>query len=177
MLSPLNYGILKANLENFQGNHLEIGAFDGEGIRFLALEFPQRHFYVIDPFIEDGHTSWISGKERGESIQHVREVAKINMNLPNITHYDMTTEQFIKSGIKLDNVETVMVDGSHNYDDVIIDIDFSLNLLKGKFGLIMIDDTNKQEVFDAYVKYFPESTNDKYKISATHWHKIVIGNF
>lgn len=177
MLSPLNYGILKCNLEKFEGNHLEIGAFDGEGIRFLASEFPNRHFYVIDPFIEDGHTSWISKKNRGESMQHIREIALQNMNLPNITHYDMTTEQFIKSNIKLDNVESVMIDGSHNYEDVIIDIEFSLNLLKGTSGLIMMDDTDKQEVFDAYIKYFPDVTNDKYAISSTHWHRIITGNF
>ena len=177
MLSPINYEVLKYEIATFEGNHLEIGAFYGEGVRSLALEFPNKHFYVIDPFIEDGYTSWISNKNRGESMPHIREVAIQNMNLPNITHYEMTTEDFIKSNIKLDNVKTIMIDGSHIHEDVIIDIDFSLDLLKGIRGMIFMDDTNKPDVLAAYSKYFPFKSDGKYTVKFVDWYRIVIGNF
>lgn len=177
MLSLALYETLKGTISQFTGNHLEIGAFDGEGIRSLALAFPNKQFYVIDPFIEDGHTSWISNKNKGESMPHIREIAVANMNLPNIIHYEMTTESFLKSGISLNDIQTILIDGSHNYNVVIIDIDLSLSLLKNKNGLILLDDTNKQEVYDAYLQYFPIESDSRYTVVNNQIQILIYGTF
>ena len=52
----------------FKNNYLEIGVFDGEIISEIAKKFSSKQCYAIDPFIEDGNTSHISGIEANERL-------------------------------------------------------------------------------------------------------------
>ena len=65
-------GIITDNLYSNQV-YLEIGSYDGEGIAMLSNKFPDKTFYSIDPFIEDGHTSG-NGVGKGDLFTAIREV-------------------------------------------------------------------------------------------------------
>jgi len=59
ILATKFYNKISHRLSKFDGNFLEIGTFNGMGTSNLAKEFPEKQFYVIDPFIEDGNTGYI----------------------------------------------------------------------------------------------------------------------
>jgi hypothetical protein len=117
MLSPEIYDFFSKALKTISGNHLEIGIFDGMGIRKLALEFPSKKFYTIDPFIEDGNTMPQSHVAKSELMGSIKDHALANIDLPNIRHFLMKSIDFKNSlsEEQLDelNIEAISIDGSH----------------------------------------------------------------
>src|SRR5436190_517016 len=66
-------------LQHQPGNYLEIGCFEGFALRELAKVYPQKMFYGIDPFIEDGNTygHQVAAKV-GETMVEQRRIARAN---------------------------------------------------------------------------------------------------
>lgn len=146
----LNYGRMPA------GNILEIGAFEGEGTRQLALRWPQRTIHVIDPFIEDGHTRDSTQRVQGEPITQQRQAYLTHTQaLPNVITHEQTSREFDQSHPDLSgfDITCVIIDGSHHYEDVSQDTGLALRCLAGRSGVIVFDDLRIPDVWQAYQEF------------------------
>lgn len=142
-------------IPKFEGNYLEIGVFNGSGISNIATIFSDKLIYAIDPFIEDGNTSWITGISQGQHIQLVKEAYKENTkHNNNITLFETTTEKFSNSisdkYLAQLNISGILIDGDHHTNSVIIDYDFAMKCINNKKGFIIFDDMHNSEVVTAY---------------------------
>jgi hypothetical protein len=132
-------------LENLYGSqvYLEIGSYDGEGIAMFSKMFPNKTFYSIDPFIEDGHTSRGTGVATGDPLNEIRETFLQNTkDCSNITHFDIKTEEFISRrlyDVVFPNV--LFIDGDHSYECVKIDLQLAELLAKKNKLFVVMDDT------------------------------------
>jgi len=141
--------INKSNL-----NYLEIGCFDGVTLTKVALNYKNKKIYGIDPFISDGHT--------GTPINTVLNQQKQNLyhnitNVDNVTFFQLTTDQFtkIEPNYKALNIDCIFVDGSHHYDDIMVDIDTALECIKNnenKKGIIIFHDLQIIDVINAILE-------------------------
>ena len=155
MLCQTVYRFLLENLQNFPGNHLDIGVFDGDGVAELASTYPDKIIYGIDPFIEDGHTCSLTGVNKGEDMISQEERTKHKLSAyQNAFLNVMTSEEFLKlitpEQIEIMKINSVFIDGSHWYDDVLIDMTLAVKLIGKNKGIITFDDLNKDEVMKAY---------------------------
>ena len=128
-------------------NYLEIGVFNGDSIAQLASENPGKTMYGIDPFIEDGFTTEHTQKLQGQSIDTQRAATYNEIkDLTNVVLFEVTSQAF--ANILTDemvtdmNIAWVLIDGSHNADDVSIDVDLAMRLIGTKKGGIVMDDLN-----------------------------------
>jgi hypothetical protein len=66
----------------------------------------------------------------------------------------MTSKEFLDlltpENINIMNINSVFVDGSHWYEDVLIDAELSFKLIGKNQGMITFDDLNNSEVKKAY---------------------------
>ena len=114
---------------NNSGNYLEIGSYYGVMISELAEEFPNKLMYSIDPFIADGWT----GQPKDEELVDIEKAFKLNTaSYSNIKHHRLKTKQFIDQNLDktLKNVTVVFVDGSHHFEDILIDMQLVDKLYK-----------------------------------------------
>ena len=155
MLCQTVYRFLLENLQNFLGNHLDIGVFDGDGIAELAQAYPNKTIYGVDPFIEDGNTVALTGVNRGEDMASQEDRTKNRLsNYQNAFLSIVTAEDFLKlltaEQIDTMNINSVFIDGSHWYEDVLIDMQLAVKLIGNNKGIITFDDLNNAEVKKAY---------------------------
>lgn len=159
MLCTTGYNFLKSEIKRFNGNYLEIGIFDGDLISSLAGDNPNKKFYGIDPFIEDGYTIHTTKVFAGNTMVSQKEIALSKLDrLSNLKYYVETSLEFLnkltdEQSNDLD-VDIVLIDGSHWYKDVIVDIEISLKLIKNKKGVIIFDDLHVPEVLKACNEFF-----------------------
>ena len=156
MTSPIIFtdhilAFFKNNLLNLNSNYLEIGVYFGISISELANEFPNKKIFAIDPFIEDGNTSWHSGITHTEPLNTQRTHAlKLAESKTNLKLFEMTTQEFYNNlteeQIQLMNVGAVFIDGDHHYEHATIDYKLALALIGKKQGLIVFDDDNIESV-------------------------------
>lgn len=144
MLATPFYTYFLENLRNVEGNYLEIGVYDGDGISQLAKAYKNKRFYGIDPWIEDGNTTHITGIPKGQSLLQQEKLARRSvMFLPNVDLITRTSSEFSKTltddYIRQMNLSVVFVDGSHAFEDALHDLHLSLTLLR-KGGWIGVDD-------------------------------------
>lgn len=140
----------------FFGNYLEIGVYDGEGIKQLALHYPDKIIYAVDPFIEDGCTSHHSGVERFEKLIPQRQSTINNIRgIKNIELYEVTSDKFYRriTNPLSYNIGAVFIDGSHHYKDVANDFELAMFLIGNKSGIISVDDLQVEDVFNAYTEF------------------------
>lgn len=156
MLSPNWYFYFAKNLQRYDGNYLEIGTYDGEGISILANLYPEKKFYAVDPFISDMGTIGHTGVPIGEVMEKQRELALERFAPSNMKLFEETSLKFAK---RLDydtcvsmNVDCVLVDGAHNYLDACIDLSIAARLIQ-KEGLIVCDDVGIAEVGQALADF------------------------
>lgn len=139
-------------------NILEIGVFNGDSIANLADVFPNKTIYGIDPFIEDGYTTDHTGvgKNSFMNAQYANTLENIK-NYPNAILFNTTSEDFYnqltKKQINKMNVSWVLIDGSHHYTDVAIDVKLAIDLIGDKPGGIVFDDVNLSGVGKAYQEF------------------------
>jgi hypothetical protein len=147
MLSPYIYKLAAELLQQNQGvNYLEIGSFDGTGIAGLCKQFPDRMFYSIDPFIEDGHTCHLTDKPKGYRILNIcNQFYKNIENIKNIFHYEITTSEFI-THFKLPDIKILLIDGDHNFQGVWTDLALACLFAQQKEIIVIMDDVKKQSV-------------------------------
>ncbi len=167
MLCSVGFGFIKNVLKKSEGNYLEIGIFDGDLISSLAKEFPEKKFYGVDPFIEDGYTELLTNVKKGNSINEQKSKAMKKLSqYKNLKYFIETSEEFYKKIVDYPiddfNITTVLIDGSHWYKDVIIDTEVSMTLIGNKKGMIIFDDVNVPEVREAYIDF-----KEKHKTSIT----------
>ena len=136
---------IRSVLGNFQGNYLEIGVFNGELISELGQQFSGRKIIGIDPFIEDGNTVTITNIPKGERINVQRQNTLTAISdKPNVTLFEMTSKEFLEQltqdQINDFDINIVLIDGSHWYDDVVVDFELARRLINSKPGIIIVDD-------------------------------------
>ena len=154
---------IKEFLNKTTGNYLEIGVFWGYFLAETAINFPHKKIYGIDPFISDGNLG--SEYPLGNSMPGVREVCMTNINgLDNIILFECTTEEFSKNINYeiLNSVTCVLVDGSHIYEDVCVDIDLIAKIKNDDEKLIVFDDLGLPGV-DRAMEYFKFKFKDRIK--------------
>jgi hypothetical protein len=149
MLAAYLYKEAEAFLKAYpKSNYLEIGSFDGEGIASLCKKFPDRKFYSIDPFLEDGHTSHITKDFRGEFLSLIENKFKENTKTcKNLTHYKITTERFIDLYYKnLPDIDILAIDGDHSFYGVSTDLLLASIFSRKKPIIVLMDDIDKETV-------------------------------
>ena len=154
MFSHDTLNFFKTHLDQLNTNYLEIGVYRGESIRDLAIAFPNKTIIGVDPFIEDGNTTHDSMVAQGGALLTQRELTFNGIkNLTNVKFYEMTSEKFYKeltpSLIDELNVGSVYIDGSHWYDDVVVDYKLALDLIGKKSGIVCFDDLHIEGVVKA----------------------------
>jgi hypothetical protein len=125
---------------------LEIGVFEGYMLRELAKLYPNKMFYGIDPFIEDGNTlgHQINRVGVGEFMSDQCAIAHGNVEgIPNIKLFQETSrawgDRHTDDELAELGVTTVFVDGNHSHKEAYNDLQLSLRLLD-RGGLIYCDD-------------------------------------
>ena len=144
-LSPdHNKDIIKHLKEN-SGDYLEIGCFNGVLIQQLAKTFPQKNIYGIDPFISDKHTNRYDISDAKENLYN--NIKDIN----NITFWESTTHDCLKTHKykKLSNISCILIDGAHDFKNVMIDIEFILKIKNKHDIFIIFDDMHIGDVIKA----------------------------
>ena len=139
-------------------NYLEIGVFNGDSIAALAQAYPDKTIYGVDPFLEDGYTTHTTGVDRHEPMPQQRANTRQNtQGLTNVVMHETTAEAFALSltdqDIERMQVAWVLIDGSHHYDDIVIDVDLAVRLIGSRVGGIVFDDLNLPDV-DRARQYF-----------------------
>jgi hypothetical protein len=149
------YDFIVGYLELTERNYLEIGVFNGDSIGLLAKRYPNKKIFAVDPFIEDGHTVGLTGVNKGEDMITQEEKTKNRLSAyQNAFLNVMTSKEFLElitpEQIEIMNINSVFIDGSHWYDDVLIDMQLAVKLIGKNKGIITFDDLNKDEVMKAY---------------------------
>ena len=136
-------------------NYLEIGVFNGDSIAELAKLNPNKMIYGIDPFIEDGCTMHTTHVKENESMPVQRQNTYNNISgLSNIKLFEQKTSEFDNTQDL--NIGWILIDGSHHYEDVCIDIKIAMKQIGNKKGGIVFDDTNYAPVIQAHNEFLIE---------------------
>lgn len=161
LLSAHVYTAAEQFLGKLPGNYLEIGVFNGVGTARLGRGFTSKIIYAIDPFIEDGYTVGASRVEQGQPMPSQRDACHNNIQgLDNIILFEMTSEDFVS--ILTDemvtdmNISWVTIDGSHHYNDVVIDYKLAMRLIGDRAGVIVFDDMAHIGVRRAYYEFMAQ---------------------
>jgi hypothetical protein len=141
-------------LTEHPGDYLEIGCYYGVFLAEVAENFPNYKVYAIDPHIADGWT----GEPQGMILSQIKEDFLYNIEgLDNIVFWEKTTEQCFKEK-KFNDIKElscVLIDGSHHYDDIIVDINFISNIKHKQDVFVFFDDLHIPDVVKA-INYFIE---------------------
>ena len=154
------------NLGDLKGNYLEIGVFEGFMLRELAKKYPDKMFYGVDPFIEDGNTRGHAStmQEKGERMPEQEGITERNIEgLQNVKLFKETSrafgERLTDEMIQEMNIGSVFVDGDHSYEEASNDFVIAARLLKNG-GVMYPDDTGLPSVGQA-LKEFKEREKDR----------------
>lgn len=173
ILSGGGFQYFREHLDEFPGNYLEIGVFEGVMLRELATTFPNKMFYGIDPFIEDGHTTGHNGGyPRGETTVNQMRLAHENVdNLPNVKLFQQTSRSFFdeKGGVELWDMDVsfVFIDGDHSYEEARNDLFNSVRLLP-RGGVMVVDDDELPSVKQAIGELILAHHN---RLASFHFHE------
>ena len=172
MLCINGFNFFMEILKQSPHNYLEIGVYDGDCISKLAKAYPGKQFYGVDPFIEDGCTSVHTNVEKGQPISLQKDQAlRATKGLSNVKLLEMTSVDFSKhiddDLIKLMDIAWVLIDGSHEYKDVVNDYKLALRLIGNRSGGIVFDDTDIPEVRRAYREFLTNTSGIGFGINVT----------
>jgi len=156
LLSQHVYQALIDHTSHMTGNILEIGAFEGEGTARLARHWPTTKIYVVDPFVEDGHTTAATQVDRGQVMNTQRAAFERNVTgLDNVRLYEVTSRAFgeLSHALPDMHIDRVIIDGSHHYEDVILDSEIAWICIKDRGGVIVFDDLAIADVSKALAEF------------------------
>jgi len=161
MFCQPGYEYFTQQLAHSPYNYLEIGVFNGDSIANLARAFPNLHIYGIDPFVEDGCTTHTTGVERHQHMPQQLENTYNNIkDLPNVLLFEQFSSDFANTltdaTVEAMRVGSVLIDGSHHYEDVIQDVHLAMRLIGPKAGHIVFDDVNLPGVAQAYQEFLSQ---------------------
>ena len=132
------------------GDYLEIGCYYGVFISELARKHPNIKLFGIEPFVTEAYDVKEDQKESLQ--QEVKEFFKYNTSgLNNIIHWEKKTEECLKKEYinQLTNVGCILIDGSHHYSDILVDIKFIKKINNIRNILIVFDDIHIGDVYNA----------------------------
>lgn len=162
ILAQVAYRFFSEHLSEIEGNYLEIGVFEGVMLRELASKFPDKMFYGIDPFIEDGYTTdHNGGVPKGGVTHEQKRLAHENCDgVFNIQLLEQTSRSFFLERHDGDllkmNVSSVLIDGDHSYEEARNDI---VNSMRFNPKVIFIDDLGLPDVKRAADEFGLEEIN------------------
>ena len=144
------FDVFVKELPKLPGNYLEIGVYEGYAIRELARNNPDKNFYAIDPFIEDGNTSMHNGVKKGHNMPMQKRSTHLNLDgVRNVKLFEQTSQSFANN---IDdktlwnmNLSCILIDGDHSTEAAASDLKLAARALK-KGGLIFLDDSDTQTV-------------------------------
>lgn len=145
-------------LSGVPGNYLEIGSFNGSLVAQLARQYPEKTFYCVDPFMEDGNTTHMTGTPFGESIPGLESIfLAATRGLKNVVLFRETSKEFYSrvqpSFLATLNIGTVFIDGNHRFDHVVNDMYLALDLLAASSSpeakCVLFDDCHTKDVGEA----------------------------
>lgn len=150
------YNNILNHLAKVEGNFFEIGTFNGYGAARIAERFPDKKIYVVDPFIEDGHT----GYTVNSALTSQRRNALNNLkDHDNVVLFEMRSDIFKEKWIEeVENIIVVFIDGSHHYDDVKNDLEVASQILNIG-GQIFVDDYQIPDVRKACLEFLDSYDN------------------
>jgi hypothetical protein len=164
-LSPHLYSYISSELNQWPGNYLEIGVYDGDGFSTIAKNFKEKNCYALDPFIEDGYTRGCSFKPQGGKLISQKEsFLNYTKDFQNVILYEESSVEFYnkinQNLIENMSISMILIDGSHHYKDVVNDYKLSLELLQfqGK-GVIIFDDLQVSDVMTAFNEFLDLNKN------------------
>jgi len=174
-LASYVFDFLNREFKNIEGNYLEIGVFDGRLLQSIAENYPDKIAVGIDPFIEDGCTSWLSSVEKGGNLENQKDNTLTgNKKYSNIDFYQMTSEEFYNQLtnklIKKLNIRVVFIDGEHSYEAASLDYKLALKLIGDNKGIIIFDDLQVEGVLKAcneFTKFAKEKIKNRINIFET----------
>ena len=161
MFCQPGYDFFQTQLTTSAHNYLEIGVFNGDSVAGIARNHLDKSIYGIDPFIEDGCTTHYTQQPRGHSIdtQRTRTYNDIEQ-LTNVILHEVTSKEFSNNLtdqlVKDMNVGWVLIDGSHHYEDVAIDVKLAMRLIGNKTGGIVFDDLNLDGPKQAHAEFLTQ---------------------
>lgn len=150
-------------LSDHPGDYLEIGCYWGVFFSEVAEYNPQHTAYAIDPHIADGHT----GEKRGSNLSHIKEDFLHNISgLDNVVFWDTTTKKCLelKKYNDIKNLSCVLIDGSHHYRDIVVDVDFVANIKHTQEVMVVFDDLHILDVaksIDYFIKTIGERVSNR----------------
>lgn len=151
------FDIFTEELPKLPGNYLEIGVYEGYSIRELAMNNPDKNFYAIDPFIEDGNTTMHNGVKKGHNMPLQKRSTHLNLDrVPNVKLFEKTSQSFAEN---IDdktlwnmNLSCIMIDGDHSTEAAASDLKLAARALKNG-GLIFLDDAGLPTVATALAEF------------------------
>jgi hypothetical protein len=163
VLSGGMYDFIHSSLPELSGDYFEIGVFNGAGFAEVARKNPEKICYAVDPFIEDGHTVDSSQVTTGtKMIMQKQNFATNTKGLTNIVLHETTSKEFLTALTEDNipkNITMVVIDGDHHYDNVVVDFELALKLIGNRQGTIVVDDTDKSGVYQAYIEFVNSNNN------------------
>lgn len=158
-LSPSPEEDIRSYLADNGGDYLEIGCYRGVFISKMAIKFPDRIMIGIDPHVADGHT----GESRGTKLDDVERIFLENISgLQNIKYFKGTTKEFCDQGNfdDLQNVSCIFIDGSHHYEDIVVDVDLLDRITNPRIKQVIFDDLHIGCVNNG-IQYFKTKYGDR----------------
>lgn len=146
-------------LDSTRGSYLEIGVYNGVFLSQVAETFPQYNVFGIDPFIGDGYTGEPQGSKLSDQLLNARKNIE---EFSNAKIWELTTKECLDNHYyrELNEVSCVLVDGSHHYDDILIDFEFILKIRNNRNMLVLFDDLHIKDVVDA-ISFFEREHSDR----------------
>jgi hypothetical protein len=139
-------------------NYLEIGVFEGDGLKHLAAAAPHKSIFGVDPFVEDGFTAHTSGESQNDRMSQIEITANNNIkDSTNAVLFTMTSQEFADmltdEMVEMMDIGHILIDGSHHYEDVRVDYELAMRLLNQRPGIIVFDDVNLEGVKQAHDEF------------------------
>jgi len=159
ILSPAAADSIRNWFNTNKGDYLEIGVYNGVFLSEVAKTYEDKKVFGIDPFISDGHT----GQPRGEALTTPKDNTYQNISgLNNVTLWEATTQDCLnkKYYTKLSNVSCAFIDGSHHYNDIVVDIDFITSIQNKSEMYVVFDDLHIPDVINS-IEYFKTKIGDR----------------
>lgn len=162
--------ISKNNFRNKEINILEIGSYEGASAFFFLNELKNSKISCVDTW-SDYHTQGTTTP----NIIFTDVEKKFDQNLDKfndrLKKIKMSSNKFFNSTTLNKGFDLIYVDGSHSYNDVLMDANNSLKYLN-KDGILIFDDFFREEVNKAILDFY--TNNHKLFKVVFIYHQFVI---
>lgn len=138
---------------------LEIGSFEGASSVFIAdtlLLHPMSKLICVDPFCTDDISTPVYSTTEGVFLDNISKSPQVDK----IIHKKMFGLEFYKGNQEM--FDFIYIDGSHELDDITIDFNNCLDIIKPS-GIIWMDDYRQQQI-KPHIDALYENNKNKLKM-------------